>query len=82
MAATKEDIARWVGKAKVEGCTHLIVVCDTFDHDDYPVYVKPNEDVKERVSYYNKVSMQRVMEVYDMSMSLDSQLKEHRAYHI
>lgn len=82
MAASFEDISRWVRRAKEEGCTHLIVVCDTYDHDDYPVYVSKDEDIHERIEHFQKASMQRIMEVYKMSMDLDAQLKERRAYNV
>jgi hypothetical protein len=82
MAARYEDISRWVYRAKEEGFTHLIVVCDTYDHDDYPVYVSKEEDINERIEHFRKASMQRIMEVYKMSMDLETQLNERRAYHV
>jgi hypothetical protein len=48
MAATQEDIRRWLKEAKKEGATHVIVVCDSFDHEDYPVPVMPGENVREK----------------------------------
>jgi hypothetical protein len=38
MAATKQDIIGWLDRGKAQGATHVIVVCDTFDWDDYPVF--------------------------------------------
>lgn len=38
MAASLDDIKRWVNSAKERNCTHLIVVCDSYDFNDYPVY--------------------------------------------
>lgn len=63
MAATLEDVNRWIETGKKEGATHLISVCDTFDWEDYPVYVMPHEDVVERTAYYRAYSMQKVNEV-------------------
>lgn len=82
MAARYEDIERWVYSAKEKECTHLIVVCDTYDHDDYPCYVSKDEDIHERIKHFKHADMQRIMEVYNMSMDLKTQLKEHRAYNI
>lgn len=82
MAASLDDIKRWVNSAKERNCTHLIVVCDSCDFDDYPVYVSKDEDINERIEYYRKAEMQRIMEIYNMSMDLDSQLKDHRAYNV
>ncbi len=60
--------------------THVIVVCDTFDHSDYPVFVSSSEDVREKERKYKNIRLQRVMEIYNLSMSLDDQLNEYRAW--
>lgn len=55
----------------------MIVVCDTYNHEDYPVYVMPGEDaqsdVRKMVEEYGKKSMQRVMEVYKLELGKDAQ---------
>lgn len=63
MAATKEDVNRWMHSGKMRGATHVVSVCDTFDYDDYPVYVYSHQNVDDVVKEYNKRSMQRVNEV-------------------
>lgn len=80
MAATKQDISRWFDRGVVEGKSHLIVVCDTYDHDDYPVYVNPDQDAKEVAAMYNGKNMQRIMEVYSLSMDKEVQLNQFRAF--
>jgi hypothetical protein len=82
MTATFQDIKRWVKEAKKQKATHLIVAVDTFDHDNYPVFVSEDEDIKERVAHFNGPNMQRIDEVYNMSMDIDKQLSERRAWHI
>lgn len=82
MAANIEEIRCWLENAKEKDYTHLIVVCDTFDYDDYPVYVSKDEDINDTIKRLRSESMQRIMEVYNMSMDLDSQLKEHRAWNV
>jgi len=79
MAATKQDIIEWLKEGQENGSTHVIVVCDTYDWDDYPVFVKPEEDVQAHFKYYNGSNMQKVMEVYNLSMSISEQLNTHRA---
>ena len=66
--ATKAEIAQWFeqGKKNSEN-THMIVVCDTFNYEDYPVYVKNGESVQKIEDQCNRESMQKVMEVYDLS---------------
>lgn len=81
--ATKQDVREWLiyGKEQLPNCTHMLVVCDTFDHDDYPVYVPADEDVRDVARAHDGVNMQQLMEVYDLSMDLESQLAEERAFH-
>jgi hypothetical protein len=81
MAATKDDIRRWLTTGKANGASHLLVVCDLFDYDDYPVYVIAPTDVKEIAESYHGVNMQKVMECYDLSLDLEMQLAERRSWH-
>lgn len=54
----------------------MIVVCDTFDHEDYPVYVSEDEDVHEKAAEYDECDMQKIMEVYNLSMDIEEQLSQ------
>lgn len=67
MAASREEVDRWINDAKTMGATHIISVCDTFDWDDYPVYVMPDEDLEEKKKQYNGVNMQKINEVITMN---------------
>lgn len=67
MAASREDVNRWIVNGKKMGATHIISVCDTFDYDDYPVYIMPNDDLEKKKSYYNGGNMQKINEVIDLS---------------
>ena len=58
----------------------MIVVCDTYDWDDYPVYVMPTEDAQKKYSEYNGPNMQKVMEVYNLKKDIDKQVGQHRAF--
>ncbi len=75
---TRKDIHEWLEKAETEH-THMLVVVDTFDHEDYPVFT---DDVEKSIKYYSAASMQRIMEVYNLSKDFDEQLDEHRAWNI
>lgn len=66
LAATRSDVKRWKAQGIKEGAEYLIVVCDTFDWSDYPVYVYSGENVNEKRSKYDGVNMQRIMEVIDL----------------
>lgn len=80
MGTTKKDIREWLERGKKDGATHLIIVVDTFDYDDYPVFVKAGEDVRAKEIEYNGKEMQRVMEVYSLKRDIDEQLNEHRSF--
>jgi len=62
MAASRKDVDRWIATAKEKGATHVISVCDTFDYDDYPVYVMPDDDLEEIKKKYDRVNMQKINE--------------------
>ena len=80
MAATKQDIEEWFKQGVREKATHMIVVCDTFDWDDYPVYVKKGDDVRTEQAKRNGANMQQVMEVYNLKKPMDKQMKEGRCF--
>lgn len=82
MAATKKLIRGWFQDGVDKGATHMIVVCDIFNYMDYPVYVQPNQEASEVAANIHGRNMQKVMEVYDLSMDIESQLEEARAWHI
>jgi hypothetical protein len=75
MATTKSEIREWLKVAKNIKATHLIVVCDTFDWEDYPINVLPGENVKEVINKYSHMSLQQVIEVYSLSMDIEKQLE-------
>jgi hypothetical protein len=78
---TQNEIRGWLERGKRDGATHVIVVCDSFDHDDYPVFVKPTEDVNVRIKEFDGKNMQRIMEVYALHLPLEAQLAEYRSFH-
>jgi len=79
--ASKDQIESWLESAKPNH-THMFVVCDTFDYDDFPVFVScaTEKDVKLRQDQENKISMQKVMEVYNLKMPVADQLNQYRAF--
>lgn len=76
---TREDIYNWLTceDRRKSHHTHMLVVVDTFDYGNYPVFT---DSVQEAVDKYHLKNMQRVMEVYDLSLDLEEQLNEHRAW--
>ena len=80
-ATTAEDIRAWLTYALNKNATHMLVVCDTFEWEDYPVEVYSDQSVTDIIEA-NSRNMQKVMEVYNLSLDLEAQLSEPRAYNI
>lgn len=76
---TKNTIHEWLQIGISKNATHLIIACDTFSYEDYPVYIDKKENVQEKYNEINASSMQKVMEVYNLSWPLEPQLKADRA---
>ncbi|MCI9434960.1 MAG: bifunctional (p)ppGpp synthetase/guanosine-3',5'-bis(diphosphate) 3'-pyrophosphohydrolase [Bacilli bacterium] len=80
---TKEEIRKIVMHGNTGEYSHVIICCDTFDYEDYPVYIKYGEDIKTIIANYNDYNkMSKVMEVYNYNLDLEKQLNETRSYHI
>jgi hypothetical protein len=81
MATTREDIQGWFERGVREQHEYLLVVTDTYDWEDYPVYVARAEQVTGQLAEYS-LNMQRVTEVYDLRAPMVEQLNEHRAWRV
>lgn len=79
---TKSEIREWLKISQEAGATHMIVVCDTYDHSDYPVSVIPPVKVTDKFKECASGSMTRVMEVYALHLDWEKQLSEHRSMHL
>lgn len=82
MAVSKATIRQWLLEAQKENATHCIIVCDSFDYEDYPVPVLKSQSVSERLKEFTFENMQRVMEVYDLRKPLEPQLAQGREYNL
>lgn len=83
MGTTKTEIASWFENGVRGGSTHMVVVCDDYDHEDYPIFLNGTEsEAREKVAEYGagEHSMQRVMEVYSLSMDMERQLSEPSSF--
>lgn len=81
MAATKEEINAWLKTGQERQSTHVIIAVDTFDYQDYPVYIAKKDDVQEKLKNIRN-GQDRAMEVYNLSLALDPQLNQPRAWNI
>lgn len=75
MAATVNTLREWCQKGIIQEATHMVVVHDTFDNSDFPVYVSAKDNAHEvREKYDNEAKMTRVMEVYWLGGDIEAQL--------
>lgn len=80
MAATYEQIEKSIRRAKELGYAYVVMYCDAFDYTDYCNECRDAAECLKTMENI-KTTGNQVMEVYDLSMDLDTQLKERRAYH-
>jgi len=76
MASSKKDIEVWFDQGVKQDDTHMIIICDTFDWSDYPIYVKKGQKVEEIVDLQNGNNMQKVVEVYDLKQDKMEQINQ------
>lgn len=79
---TQSKIAAWFDDGVKQGKTYMVVVVDTFDWEDYPVYAADEADCQKQFDLHNGQNMQRVMEVYDLQKDKATQLAEKQAWHL
>ena len=80
MAATHDDISGWFDDGIQQDKSYMIVLCDTFDYSDYPIYADTANDCM--FKFRNPGSMQRVMEVYDLKADKKAQMNALRAFNL
>lgn len=81
MGTTQDEISAWFDAGVTKGATHMIVVCDTFDYTDYPVYVSKGESAQEKFNQNNgRPNMTKAMECYALWKPKQSQLTQRRTF--
>lgn len=86
MTASLSDIKGWLNQGIEKGATHVVVVHDLYDHDNFPLYIMPGQDAREtfKKGYGNTRPNETgygADECYNLSMDIDEQLSERRAHH-
>ncbi|HUU87246.1 MAG TPA: hypothetical protein VMX17_05790 [Candidatus Glassbacteria bacterium] len=84
MTTTRETISNWfdAGLEYANG-GWLIIVTDTFEWEEYPVFVENNVTVFwEKYDHYNGKNMQKVMEVYDLKADKETQINSNRNWNM
>lgn len=82
MTATRQDIEYWLNVAKIKDSSHLIIAVDKFDYENYPVYIKKDQLIEKEIRHIQSQSMQGIDEIYNMSMDINQQLNQQRAWNI
>lgn len=70
---TTSEIRQWFEQGQFLKKDYMIIVCDTYDHEDYPLYTT-KASFWEQHKQHNGVNMQQIMEVYDLNMDMEAQL--------
>lgn len=78
--ASREDIKGYLEKGKKNGAKYMLMVCDTFDYEDYPVYVKENEKLVDVINKYDGKNMQEIQEIYNLEIDIGEQLNKDRVW--
>ncbi len=74
---TRDDISGWFDRGVAQNALYLIVMCDSFSYEDYPVFAHSDKECRRACNQPG--NMQRVMEVYNLAQDKDAQLNEFRA---
>jgi hypothetical protein len=82
MTTEKATIDAWFEKGIASGNRWMIVVCDTFDWGDYPVFVGEKANFWKTFEKYDGKNMQKIMEVYDLSLDKYDQLDQRRVWNV
>lgn len=68
---TAAELKGWFDQGVTQGSKWMIILVDTWDYDNYPVYFTDPVELYKR--YDNAGNMQRVMEVYDLSLPFQAE---------
>lgn len=56
------NIERWKDDPRAKGAKWVLDVCDTFDYNHYPVFVKTEKELKKAKIKYNQ-NMQQIFSI-------------------
>jgi hypothetical protein len=83
MPASAATIRTWLEEAERGGARWVVIKCDSFDYKGdasdsccYPVALTRSSEVHKVMA-----NGDRTMEVYDLSLGIDKQMKETKAWH-
>lgn len=68
---SRSQVKEWYDTGVEKGYTYVVVVCDCFDYEDFPVYCTNSRQMRQKVDYYNRMELHRVMDVLDLSKDFE-----------
>lgn len=74
MSTTLSELKQWFQNGVKHKALYMIVACDTFDWEDYPIYCKTREEMIQQVADHTGINMQKIMEVYDLTIPMKDQM--------
>lgn len=65
MSPMEKDNQEWLEKARAQGAKYLLNVCDTWDYDNYPVFLDTDDELTAARKTYSQ-NMQRIDAILDV----------------
>ncbi len=84
-AVGQSEIREWFQKGVDKGAKYMLIVYDRMggpDDFDSPCYYDTAEDAEEALADFGRDELSKVMEAYDLSLDMEFQLAEKRAWHL
>lgn len=63
MTATRNNVDKWIEIGKEKRSRWILSMCDTYDYEDYPIYVDSSENIKTVIKFNQTQSMQKINEI-------------------
>ncbi len=76
------NVTSWLQEAKRRASTHMIVAYDTTKHNPFPVYINKDQNVQQKIKSFNDNQFCNAVEVYNMRMNTEVQVKQGRAWNV
>ncbi len=73
--ASLANITLWYERGVEQKATHMLILLDEFSGDNYPLFVRPDQDVRIVEKHFSDKKMSRVEEVYILQGSKEDQLQ-------
>jgi hypothetical protein len=78
---TMRELGAWFDKGKKQESDYMIIATDQYEWADYPIYVS-EEEFNKQFQLLRQSPMQTIMEIYNLNMDRNSQLREQRTWNI